>query len=422
MRVCLFENGVESLTPLILTRPAFDLRCGLSTLAVKQLRAASASEWGMWIRPGLAEIATLEHPGRPINDLAWLRQQPTLWINARWLPSTQRRLSPSAPSVGLWDGEIAWAFVTPDRLAHLDEAGLEPPLEEWSRSLPCEPADGVLVRHLWELVDRNGDELAREVEAAGLPPAPSGVVHLVGPAERVHIAATARIDPLVVVDTTQGPVVISDHAVVTAFTRIEGPCVVGPGTHVMGAKLRGGVTLGPQCRIGGEVETSIVHGYSNKYHEGFLGHSYLGEWVNLGAGTHTSDLRNDYGPVDVYLDGRRTPTGRNKVGCFLGDHTKSGLGTLINTGTSVGSFCNLLPAGRLAPKYLPPFTSWWNGELRDGFPLEQLLETARTVMPRRGRSLTAAHVRFYERLWHDTEAERTRALRESEQRALRRSA
>ena len=190
----------------------------------------------------------------------------------------------------------------------------------------------------------------------------------------------------------------------------------------MGAKLRGGVTLGPHCRIGGEVETSIVHGHTNKYHEGFLGYSYLGEWVNLGAGTHSSDLRNDYGPVDVILDGRRVATGRNKIGCFLGDHSKTGLGTLLNTGTTVGVFCNLLPAGRFAGKYLPSFTSWWNGKLDAGLPYESMLETARIVMSRRGRSLTPAHVRLYEHIFHATEVERTRALRDRDQRLLRRSA
>ncbi len=89
-----------------------------------------------------------------------------------------------------------------------------------------------------------------------------------------------------------------------------------------------------------------MQGYSNKYHDGFLGHTYVGEWVNLGAGTQNSDLRNDYGEVTVTVNGRIVPTGATKVGCFLGDHTKTGLGTLLNTGTNAGAFCNLLPADR----------------------------------------------------------------------------
>jgi UDP-N-acetylglucosamine diphosphorylase/glucosamine-1-phosphate N-acetyltransferase len=244
---------------------------------------------------------------------------------------------------------------------------------------------------------------------------------VVGPREKLWIDPTARIEPLTVVDTTAGPVVVEREAVVTAFTRLEGPCGIGPGTQVLGAKIRGGTTLGPQCRIGGEVEASIVQGFSNKYHDGFLGHSYLGEWINLGAGTHNSDLRNDYGPVTITVNGRKVATGLRKVGCFLGDHTKSGLGTLLNTGTNAGVFCNLLPGG-LLPKYVPSFCSWWNGALTDRAELAELLQTAATAMQRRGGELTAAHAALYRLLFEQTGAERRRALREAALRRLRRIA
>src|SRR5262249_5501625 len=172
-------------------------------------------------------------------------------------------------------------------------------------------------------------------------------------------------------------------AVVTPFTRLEGPCYVGPRTHLLGARVRAGTSLGPGCRLGGGVEASIVLGHSNRDHEGVLGPAALGEWVNLGAGTHNSDLRNDYGEVAVRVNGRLVQTGRTKVGCFLGDHTKAGLGTLLNTGTSAGAFCNLLPTGGLLPRYAPSFTAVWNGALVDNADLESLLSTAAAGMRRR---------------------------------------
>ena len=120
---------------------------------------------------------------------------------------------------------------------------------------------------------------------------------------------------MVVADTTHGPVSIGPDAVVQAFTRLEGPCAVGAGSIIQaGTRIRGGTTIGPQCRIGGEIECSILLGHVNKYHDGFLGHSYLGEWVNLAAGTHTSDLRCDYQPVSAIVNGAQVPTGRTKVG------------------------------------------------------------------------------------------------------------
>ena len=172
---------------------------------------------------------------------------------------------------------------------------------------------------------------------------------------------------------------------VQPFTRIEGPCSIGADTQLFRANLRGSVTIGPNCRIGGEVEAAIVHGYSNKYHEGFLGHAYVGEWVNLGAITSNSDLRNDYGEVCVPLQGDPIPTGQAKVGCFIGDHTRTGMGSMLNTGTSIGVMCNVLPAGILLPKHIPSFTAVLYGRVAPGFPLDQLFETARTVMGRRGK-------------------------------------
>src|SRR5207247_5249648 len=135
-----------------------------------------------------------------------------------------------------------------------------------------------------------------------VPPLPE-TLSVVGSIDGVRADPTAVIEPAVVANTTHGPVVIGPGALITAFTRLEGPCYIGPYTHVLGAKIRAGTTLGPHCRIGGEIEASIVHGFSNKYHDGFLGHAYVGEWVNLGAGTHNSDLRNDYGPVNVISHG-----------------------------------------------------------------------------------------------------------------------
>src|SRR5262245_36121825 len=216
------------------------------------------------------------------------------------------------------------------------------------------------------------------------------------------IDESARIDPYVVADTTGGPVVIDREAVVSAFTRLEGPCYVGPGTQVHGAKVRAGTCLGPMCRVGGEVEASVLLGYSNKQHEGFLGHAYLGEWVNLGAGAHNSDLRNDYGEVSVRVAGWMVRSGRTKVGCFLGDHTKVGLGALLNTGTSAGAFCQLLSGGGLLPKYMPSFADVWGGALREGDDLEARLETAAKVMRRRGRELSPERRALYEGLHEQT--------------------
>jgi UDP-N-acetylglucosamine diphosphorylase/glucosamine-1-phosphate N-acetyltransferase len=426
MRLCIFEDLAHQLEPFSLTRPVFDLRSGLTTLAEKQRRqflSSTQGDLGVLIRPHLADLFRQENPGVPCNDDECLRGDDVLLVNGRWLPPGNGVQVPSSPCAGMVDDQLAFVVVKKaeapswslDELPNRLRGSLD-------RSPPIE-AGGRMVSYPWDLVHANNDEIRRDF--SWLPPCDLsrvGSPELLGPGGQLWIAPSARIEPLVVADTTRGPVVIDEEALITSFTRLEGPCYIGARSQIHGAKIRAGTSIGAQCRVGGEVEASILHGYANKYHEGFLGHSYVGEWVNLGAGTHNSDLRNDYGEVSVIMDGRSVATGLNKVGCFLGDHTKTGLGTLFNTGTNVGAFCNLLPAGRFAPKYVPNFTSWWNGALSEAFTLEQLLATADIVMNRRGVALTKAHKALYLRLFEATAAERRRAMRAAEQRQLRKSA
>ncbi|HWG41370.1 MAG TPA: putative sugar nucleotidyl transferase [Gemmataceae bacterium] len=430
MRVCLFEDrGVVDLEPLSLTRPVFELLCGLTSLAAKQSRFFPLGPRGVLLRPHLADLYRLTSTALPVNDLAWLRAGPTILVNGRWLPpSIPLPINElSGPCVALVDGEVAYAIVEPEHLIDCSTDTLDDCLATWKATLPQRRAGGRLFRYLWELVQHNGEQILADWQTVGPPfeAEPRRVdrdgLAIVGPRDHLILHPTARIEPMVLADTTRGPVVIDRDAVVTAFTRLEGPCSIGPRTQVHGAKLRAGTTLGPDCRIGGEIECSIVQGHSNKVHDGFLGHAYIGEWVNLGAGTQNSDLRNDYGEITMTVNGRRVRTGLTKIGCFLGDHTKTGLSTLLNTGTNAGAFCNLLPGG-LLPKYLPSFASWWNETLTDRAELSSLLRTAAEVMRRRGVVFTETHAALYRTLFEQTAAERRHALRDAELRKLRRSA
>jgi UDP-N-acetylglucosamine diphosphorylase/glucosamine-1-phosphate N-acetyltransferase len=423
MRLCHFEDhAVGGLEPLTLTRPAFDLLCGLTPLSAKQRRFFAPAPAGVVVRPLLADLYRQQHPDTPVNDHAWLQGDLLALVNGRWLPPAGGAFDGDGPCVGLVGDEIAFAVVEPGRLKGASPEAVDDSLTEALDALPRRPAAGTMFRHLWEIVAHNGEAILDDCRDGGPPlPEPSALPALVGPRDGLRIDPSARIDPLVVVDTTAGPVVIEAGAVVTAFTRLEGPCVVGAGTHVLGGKVRGGSTLGPHCRIGGEVEASIVQGHSNKYHDGFLGHAYVGEWVNLGAGTSNSDLRNDYGEVRVMVGGQLVRTGMKKVGCFLGDHTKTGLGTLLNTGTSAGVFCNLLPGG-LLPRYVPSFATCQGERLSDRADPEALFRTAGVAMGRRGETLTEAHEALYRALFVDCAADLRRAVRDAEVRALRRGA
>ncbi len=209
---------------------------------------------------------------------------------------------------------------------------------------------------------------------------PPGCVVLGDPAGL--IVRTPSVEPHVVFDVRKGPIVLEADSVVRAGTRLEGPLYVGPHSWLLGGAIRHSA-IGPHCRVHGELATSVLLGYSNKSHDGFVGHSVIGQWTNLGAGTITSNLKNTYGRLRLDLPSGRLETGRTLLGSLIGDHAKTGIGTLLSTGTVIGAGANVL-AGRL-PRYLKPF--FWDEHQH--VTLEGFLTIARRVMPRRGVEVTA---------------------------------
>jgi len=411
MRICVYEDRhVSGLEPLTLTRPACDLLCGLTTLLEKQVRFFSATAVGHLCRTVVAELIRARVQEANVNDAAWLRGAPTVLVNARWIPPPRSSTPPlpqprrhmmkraanpfaDAPFIGLANGTVAFVMLDTRHLEGVSSTTLDESLGDWTRHLPSREVGGTVVARPWDLIHLNGEQIARDFEGACDPTDvgfhPTGFA-VVGRADRLLIDPSAQVDPMVVADTTHGPVVIGPDAVVHAFTRLEGPCAIGAGTIVHGAQVRRGTTFGPHCRIGGEIESSIVLGHTNKYHDGFLGHSYLGEWVNLAAGTYTSDLRCDYRPVSIPISGVEVPTGQTKLGAIIGDHVKTALGVLLNCGTQIGPFSQILPTGSFAPREIAACTRVAQGGTKRLTDIDRLLTAADAVMRRRGRALTPA--------------------------------
>lgn len=212
---------------------------------------------------------------------------------------------------------------------------------------------------------------------------PDGCVVIGDPHDVVVLGAT--VEPGTVFDVRQGAVVLEQHAYVRGSTRLEGPVYVGPGTAVLGGDI-GWSAIGPRCKVRGELSHDVFLGYSNKGHDGFVGHSVLGRWSNLGAGTITSNLKNTYGDVRLDVPGARLDTGRQLLGSLIGDHAKVAIGTLLGTGTAVGAGANVFGAVR-PPKLVAPFAWGADGDQMraDGF-----IRIAERVLPRRDVAVTDA--------------------------------
>src|SRR5262245_16535359 len=423
MRLCIFEDyGVAGLEPAALTRPAFELRCGVTTLFEKLVRTFRHKTVGALVRPHVARIASRAQPHVVVNESAWVQAGPTVLVNSRWLPPRRFQLTRvDGSAVALVGDAIAYAVLMASDLADCTPQNVEACLAAWHARLPNRPAGGRLARYLWDLVEWNGEEIAADFphlnhdEMDGWPT----TLTLLGPSDALWIADTARVDPFVMADTTNGPVVIDHDAVITSFTRLEGPCYSGPRSQVFTANIRAGTTIGPNCRVGGEVSASVLLGNSNKSHEGYLGHSYVGEWVNLGAGTHASDLRNDYSSVRVMVAGRSVATGLTKVGALIGDHVKAGVGCRLNAGSHIGPFAQLLPCGPLLPKYVPGFCIVDHGRVIACTDPQSLFDAAERVTARRGEEFTESHRALYKGLYDRGAIHRRTAVHEAELRRLR---
>ena len=397
MKAVFFEDHhYAQFDPISLSHPSYMLLYGTSRLYSKWIDALKSDDYSFLCRPHLSGVLALE-TGRKVNTIP---DGDLLIINGRYLPSKKTVWLVKEIKRGealVCDDDLVAFRLGDDRPPELIEA-LENLYDMDARGklisyLDIEKIKADCIGYLWEIID--GNEKMITAEFAGFRSRPAlasdktvGVTII--EQESVYISDKAVAAPSVVIDASEGPVVIDDNVSVEPYTYIQGPVYVGPDCRLTGGRIRGGCSFGPMCRVGGEIEKSIMLGYCNKYHEGFLGHAYLGEWVNLGAMTTNSDLKNNYGQIKVTVGSETVETGRIKVGCFIGDHTKTGIGTMLNTGICIGFSCNLYGSGIFAERRIKSFSWGTPGDLTRYRP-DKAIQTARAVMSRRGVEFTEVH-------------------------------
>ena len=392
----LFEDeGGEGLQPLTSWRSVFELRLGRRTLFDEVAHILQRKVRGVWTRGRMAAVAA-ERFGLPVNEPA---TPDVILVNGRWFPDGPVAF-PAAPCVGRVGRTVVFVVCDQGLAEKLSAADL---LAEDRRPAALDgiaevETTGRVVRYPWELIGDLSRQLLAEWRDGDAAIEADLDPHVTLCArEHVHIGERANIHPTASIDASGGPVFIGPDVTIGAQAVIEGPVYLGAGTRVNPRSwLHGGNAIGPVCKVGGEIDGCIICGYSNKQHDGFLGHAYVGCWVNIGAGTNNSDLKNTYGTVRVPVNGVLVDTGQQFFGAAIGDHAKLGIHTTLPTGAIVG-FGAVAATSKVLPKYVPAF-GWLTDDGMSRGDTGKLIEVATTVMRRRQVTITEAEVALFREL------------------------
>lgn len=383
-RLYLFDDArARQFEPFALTRPVSELRAGAEIIRARWEKIAGTKAYGFI---GAAHLADFEEPGAvPCVSSAETIPAGSVIANARFVPSLSASLDDVSHAYAS-DGSVCAVRLRQS----IDMAPLargETELRELL-SIAADPTrlDGRWLDEVWDLVGQLNDQLNEDIPTIGASLSGAAIENatIIG-SHSVYLETGASVEPFVVIDASAGPVLIRRGASIASFTRIVGPCYIGENSVIVGDAIRA-CSIGDVCKVRGEISGSIMLGHSNKGHTGFVGSSYIGRWVNLGAGTTTSNLKNTYGTVQLSTPSGLRDTGLQFLGSLMGDHAKTGIGTMLTTGCSVGAGANIY-GGAVSPKRVPPF-AWGGDEPFDRYDFSKFLEVAERMMERRHVTLT----------------------------------
>ncbi len=383
MTLCFFEDEkFSNFHPLTLSRPLDDLRLGIFTIRQKWMHTLNADSFARTLRPNLQGVFKA---GEIHSD------QICLWINARYLPSDAL-----LDEVKNLNNGTCLRFNSTIIAARVDgqtsQKWVEEGTPDFSNLLVVESQSFYCLEHLWDLFQFNGREIIGDFRLAGSIDLENITISASATLENkkdITLKSGAEIEASCVIDAREGPVYIGNNAKIMAGSVLRGPIAVCQGSIVKaGAKIYKDTTIGPVCKVGGEISNTIFHSYSNKAHHGYIGNSVVGQWCNFGAGTTVSNLKTNYSNVRVHdwNSGKEEDSGQQFVGMIMGDHSKTAINAVINSGTVTGVNCNIISRD-FPPKLIRSF-SWVGSNVIQPYKVDKALETMEIMMGRRDVDIT----------------------------------
>lgn len=386
----IFDDGLGHFGSMTDLRASFELRTGMYTTAGRAIIMRPKSLAGYWVPPRLEAILR-ERANAPVNELP--QEEEVLCVNGRWaMPDFDMNLDLGSALVEKAPGGTAHVVMALLRRADAEYFLTTGELHE--RAHTTEVAQRVLYRYPWDVIAQLKQTIPADIFATRLPDAkvPGEHVAVIGDYP-VEISASASIGPYVTFDASVGPILVCDHAVIRPGAVLCGPCSIGPHSTIIDrALIKSHTAIGPWCKVAGEVGGTIFQGYSNKAHDGHLGDSWVGKWVNFGAGTTNSNLLNTYTEVMMRVDaeGPRHRTGLTFLGAIVGDHAKFAINTRLMTGTMIGT-------GAMIATSTPPPTavrrfSWLTDDGQRNYKLDKFLDVMKAVMARRHEAPSESYI------------------------------
>jgi len=396
-KIYVFENHeVLNLEPIVLTRPGFSLRCGAFTFLERIQRSFPGAEIELIVRNELAMVTQELYPELTVNPT---QIEEGLWIlgNVLWKQEDIKKISKKDYQFYYNEGVFTAGYLRKDIGNNWLRMG--GPVKDKILACPAiSEISSKVIRYLWDAVNSISEAFEVDKEYFAISKfeyTSNDRIHLINDND-IYIKTPELIKSNVTIDASNGPVIIDDNVEIQSFSFLQGPLFIGKDSVVRPHSFIRGSVIGPVSKVGGEISSSIIQGYSNKVHYGFLGNSYIGQWVNFGAGTTNSNLKNNYTPINVTVNNNVVKTDEIFIGLFSGDYSTFAIGTIFNTGTSIGPGCNIVTNG-FPPKRLKPFTWFLNGK-RMNASENKFLETAEAMQNRRGKSLSEAEIDILTRI------------------------
>jgi len=371
MNIYIFENEQSSdFYPISRTRASFEIYCGIYKFIDRIINFFPNAKINLIVREDLFDVTKKKYPNYKINPRTI---EDGVWILGNVLWSKEDLEFIINGEIGLYEKNSTIVAAKLNSSLADKAIGKSSIYNLEGNDLPLlnHNIKSSLIRFLWEIIAINSAQIKidskiyKTTDKLNIEDEPNYVNK-----NKIYIHNSVKFSKNTFFDASKGNIIIEEDVIIEPFCFLEGPLFISRNSIIKPhTQITGGVTIGPFSKIGGEISQSIIHGKTNKIHYGYLGNSYLGEWVNFGAGTTTSNLKNNYSNIKVILNNKSIDTKLHKLGSFIGDYSKTGIGTLLNTGTTIDIACNLI-SNNTPPKFLPPFT-WFVNEKLESYDFDK---------------------------------------------------